>query len=138
VNDPGIQLQLPSRTRTRLADTVWILHTGVVIFFVVGCTLPWRWALWTTFVGALAMRLHWWLNHDVCVLTQLERRLRAPDLRTSGPSDSTSHRPSDETFVSSLALAVIGTPVPPTVVQWLTHGILWLGAGTALLRLSFV
>jgi len=148
VNYSDLEHPAPLRARWRLhcADAVWALHTVVVGFFIVGWTLPWRWALWATLIGAVFMRIHWWLNDDTCVLTQLERRLRGASAATPVPSrsesaprtESAARADVDGTFIASLAYTVFGSPVSPPLIDWLTHGILWLGAGLALLRLSLV
>jgi len=132
VDSRTLDLHTAARPRWKLllADGVWLLHTAVVAFFTFGCTLPWRWALWTTLTGALVMRIHWWRNGGVCILTQLESVLRR------GPSDPR-HAPvtTDDTFVSSLSRAVLGRPLSASLVDALTHCVLWVGAGVSALRL---
>jgi hypothetical protein len=111
--------------RAPLASLVCVIHTGVVVFFVLGWALPWRWALWTCTIGAVVMRLHWWMNDDVCMLTQLERRLRGDAARPA----------QRERFIARLLRVALRRSVPDGLVDWATHGILWTGAGLASLRL---
>jgi hypothetical protein len=113
--------------RTPLARVVCVVHACVVAFFMVGWALPWRGALWLCAVGAVAMRVQWWMNDDVCVLTQLERRLRG---EATKPRDG-------ESFIGRLVRAVIDRRLPASVVDRATHATLFAGAGIAAARLLF-
>ena len=119
-----------SSWRGPVAGTVWLLHTSIVTFFVVGWALPWRSALWVVVVGSVALRAHWWLNQNTCMLTALEQSLRG-----AGAAPTSLGESSGESFVGRLAKAVLGRPVPASSVEWVTHGVLWTGAGIALVRL---
>jgi len=95
-------------------------------FFSIAWALPWRWALWTALLGAGLLRLLWWLNSGVCVLTQLERSLRGLN-PVPGPGQP--H------FIEALAARWTEGCLPRAWIRRATNFVLWGGAGVAALRL---
>ena len=113
--------------RLALADVVWSVHTVVTVFFLVAWALPWRWALWTAALGAVAMRVQWWLNDGVCVLTKAERVLRGL---------SAVPRSDEEGFVAALLSRLAGRTLSREASDTVTYALLWSCAGLAVVRLA--
>ena len=61
--------------RELLADILKIIHRIIVIFVVIGCTLPKKFLIYhiILFPGLL---IHWKTNNNYCILTQIENNLR--------------------------------------------------------------
>jgi hypothetical protein len=70
--------------RDALGQTCFLVHILVLIVIVLGWTWPARGWLIFYLIFLPAMFLHWKLNHDACILNNLEnwlrhRRWRAPE-----------------------------------------------------------
>jgi hypothetical protein len=70
--------------RDRLGRFFLCVHLVVLAFILLGWTIPARGVLLAYLVFLPAVVLHWKLNHDACVLNNIEnwlrfRRWRAPD-----------------------------------------------------------
>jgi len=120
-----------ARARLWLARLVWIVHLGVVAFFVFGWLLPWRWALWGIAVGVPGLQLTWRAMGDRCPLTALEEALGGRQGRGGVQPDE---RPPD--FVTRLLTAILGHPVSQRVSDRVVNGIAWSGFSVAVLRLA--
>jgi len=117
-----------------LARLVWVVHLGVVAFFVFGWLLPWRWALWGVAVGVPALQLTWKTMNDRCPLTTLEEALRGSHA-LSPAQQSDGESPPD--FVTRLLTAILGRPVSQRMSDRVVNGVAWSGFSVAILRLAF-
>jgi hypothetical protein len=120
--------------RLWLARLVWIVHFGVVTFFVFGWLLPWRWALWGVAIGVPVLRLSWAAMGDRCPLTALEEALRGSHALCPAHPD---HGESPPNFVTRLLTAILGRPVSQRVSDRVVNGVAWSGFSVAVLRLAF-
>lgn len=116
-----------ARWRTRAADVVWAAHTAVLAFFAIAWALPWRATLWAAVIGAFVMRVQWWLNDGICLLTKLERVLRG--LSPVPAAD-------EGGFIADLAAAIVGRRIAKRWTNRATEMVLWGGAGIAAARLA--
>src|SRR5215472_5538530 len=120
--------------RLWLARFVWMIHLGVVAFFVIGWLLPWRWALWGVAVGVPTLQLTWRAMGDRCPLTALEEALRGSRGIPSGAPDAGEAPPN---FATRLLTAILGRPVSPRVSDRVVNGVALSGFSVAVLRLAF-
>jgi len=120
--------------RLWLARFVWMVHLGVVGFFVVGWLLPWRWALWGVAAGVPTLQLIWWAMEDRCPLTVLEEALRGSRGIPCGAPDDGLAPPN---FVTRLLTAMLGRPVSQRVSDRVVNGVAWSGFSVAVVRLAF-
>jgi len=133
-NRPVSGLVTTPRLRLWLARLVWMVHLGVVAFFVFGWLLPWRWALWGVAIGVPALQLSWKALDDRCPLTALEEALRGSHvLGAAHPSDGES----PPNFVTRLLTAIVRRPVSQRMSDRIVNGVAWSGFSVAVLRLAF-
>ena len=120
--------------RLWLARLVWIVHFGVVTFFVFGWLLPWRWALWGVAIGVPMLRVSWAAMGERCPLTALEEALRGNETLLRSLRD---HGESPPNFVTRLLTAILGRPVSQRTSDRVVNGVAWSGFSVAVLRLAF-
>ena len=58
---------MPDFAARQAARALWLLHTGLTLFLIVGWALPWSGALWACLGIAILMQLQWWFNANECV-----------------------------------------------------------------------
>jgi hypothetical protein len=116
-----------SSWRLRASLVVRGVHLGVVAFFLVGWTLPWRGALWAVVVGALVTQVGWWFARNRCVLTLLEEWLR------HGSQWASSGR--DANFVARLLTSVTGRDCPGWLATAFSYAVLWMAIAASVVRL---
>ena len=64
-----------STGRWLAAKSVRVSHFAIFIFIAIGCTLPWRIALWIHVILTPLTRLHWRFNDRSCIFTKWEQIL---------------------------------------------------------------
>ncbi|HKK53118.1 MAG TPA: DUF2784 family protein [Myxococcota bacterium] len=115
--------------RRLAADAVCLLHIGVVGFVMTCWALPIAPLWWLMLALAPLMHLQWRMNDDRCLLSDLEthlRRMPPPEAATPDP---------ERTFIGRLLRPVFG-PVPMSVVDGLSYGVLWASFSGCAARLA--
>ena len=120
--------------RLAAARLVWLAHTGVTGWLLLGPLLPHRAAAWALVVGNPLIHLQWRAFGDRCLLTILEERLRGATFeRRAAVVDG------DEPvgFVAETLSRALGRPVTHGFANVLSYGVLWAGFAIAVVRLAF-
>jgi|UniRef100_A0A6C0DUN5 hypothetical protein len=78
---------LSKSTSIMLANLIWVFHTLVILFILIGPFLnsPALWVLHITF--SISLLVHWYGNNNMCSLSMFEAKLRGLDY-----TDSFSHQ----------------------------------------------
>jgi hypothetical protein len=92
INNPKVEtfqnkFGLSKSTSIMLANLIWIFHTLVILFILIGPFLnsPALWVLHITF--SISLLVHWYGNNNMCSLSMFEAKLRGLDY-----TDSFSHQ----------------------------------------------
>lgn len=74
---------LSKSTSIMLANLIWIFHTLVILFILIGPFLnsPALWVLHITF--SISLLVHWYGNNNMCSLSMFEAKLRGLDYTNS-------------------------------------------------------
>ena len=118
--------------RLLFARLVWLLHSGVTVWLLVGPFLPQRAAWWLVALGNPLIHLQWRVLDDRCLLTILEERLRGPTFERRAAVVR-----GDEPvgFVAETLSRLLGRPVGHGVADALSYGVVWAGVGVVAVRL---
>lgn len=124
---PGLAARLAARG-------LWLLHTGLTLFLIVGWALPWSAALWACLGLAVLMQLQWWLNANECVLTQWETRLLGRShQRPAAPGAP----PEEQRFAADLIERIFRRRPSATCTDRLTYAVVWASGSLSALHLAY-
>ena len=62
--------------RLKMAQLVWLIHTGIIIFVLIGCALPWETSWLIHIILIPSIFLLWFTSKGSCFLTDWEKNLR--------------------------------------------------------------
>lgn len=110
--------------RRLVADAVWVLHVGVMVFLAVGWALPSRFAWWIYFLGAPIVVVGWRIFSDACWLSLVEAWLRGESATRSDPDSGVEQTRS---FVAETLSGLTGRPVSRALAQRLSYGFVSAG-----------
>ena len=124
----------PGLAARSVARALWLLHTALTLFLIVGWALPWNAALWACLGVAVLMQLQWWLNANECVLTQWETRLLGrPAQREAGPDAP----PEEQRFAADLIEGIFHRRPSAACTDRLTYAVVWSSGSLSALRLAY-
>lgn len=116
--------------RLGAARLVWAIHVAVIAFLLSGWALPWSGAWWIYVIGAPFIQVGWIFFDDYCWLSILEAKLRRESL-VKETLDGAEQR----AFVAELLESILGRPVPKSISNGISYGVLWGGFVIACARL---
>ena len=125
---------MPDFAARQAARALWLLHSGLTLFLIVGWALPWSGALWACLGIAILMQLQWWFNANECVLTQWETRLLG---RPHERPRAAGARPEAQSFAADLIEHVFWRRPSAVCTDRLTYAVVWTSGGLAALRLAY-
>jgi len=118
--------------RLLAARVVWLLHSGVTGWLLLGPLLPSPTAAWALVVGNPLIHLQWRIFENRCLLTILEERLRGPSLvRKVAVEDEAEPMG----CVAETLSRALGRPITHAFADRLSYGVLWAGFVVAAARL---
>ena len=124
----------PGLVARGVARALWLLHTALTLFLIVGWALPWKGALWACLGLALVMQLQWWLNANECVLTQWETRLLGrPAQREAGPGTP----PEEQRFAADLIERILRQRPSAVCTDRIAYAVVWISGSLSALRLAY-
>lgn len=122
-----------SGPRRIAADVIWVVHIAVMLFLVVGWTLPWRAAWWTYVGGAPVVLLGWRVFANTCWLSILESKLRGEPVFSREVVSGTEQ---SRSFVAETLSSVLRRPVSRGTAKRLSYGVLYGGFLVSAARLA--
>ena len=124
---------MPDFAARLAARALWLLHTGLTLFLIVGWALPWTGALWACLGIAILMQVQWWLNANACVLTQWETRLLGrPQLRARIPGEP----PEEQRFAADLIERIFRRRPSSACTDRLAYAVVWTSGTISAFRLT--
>ncbi len=111
-----------------LADLVAAIHTAMIPYCLFGWVIPYP--LWLKIHAAFVplMIVHWWLNRNVCILTNLESYLRYGQWWRTDDSNQGG-------WVENQIKAITGWDPPPRFAEAATYAALIASTAASLIHL---
>ncbi len=114
--------------RIFLARLTMLTHIGITLFCCIAFLGP-EPVLWFHLAFVPLMLLHWRLNDDICILTDLELKLLGLTRDNAEPNRH---------FVRRLSSAFLKEPLSEVGADKLAKGIVWLAWGISAGRLAMI